>query len=331
MIADCIRIDAYAQALRDAIRPGAVVMDIGTGPGVMAVLACRFGASRVYAIEPSEVIQVAREVAIANQCDDKIIFFDARSTKITVPVQTDVIVSDMRGILPLFEHHIPSIADARRRFLAPGGTLIPRKDAMWAAVVEAPEAYGKIVEPWELSLLGQDLAAARRRVLNEFRRVRMKPEQLLSAPKLWATLDYTAVDNPDVEGTLSGQPNVIEPVTEFWFGSTRNWSMASGFPTVHRRRKRFMAGRSSLGSNRYLSAPVRPSAFIFRRNYWKKIISGGGSLPFSLAKNRRASPFNSNSRCSAVGWYRQKHSARALPTIFRNFPNTASCAAESST
>lgn len=40
MIADRVRIEAFAQALRGAIRPGAVVMDIGTGPGIMAVLAC---------------------------------------------------------------------------------------------------------------------------------------------------------------------------------------------------------------------------------------------------------------------------------------------------
>src|SRR5258705_12696006 len=133
MIADRIRIEAFFQALRKTIRPGAVVMDIGAGPGIMAVLACQLGASRVYAIEPCEVIQIAREIAAANQCADKIEFFEDLSTKVTIPVQADVIVSDMRGVFPLFEHHIPSIADARRRFLAPCCTLIARKDRICAA------------------------------------------------------------------------------------------------------------------------------------------------------------------------------------------------------
>src|SRR5450631_1767928 len=111
MIADRIRIEAFMQTLRIAIRPGAVVMDIGTGPGIMAVLACQLGAKRVYAIEPSEVIQAAREIAAANHCADKIEFFEDLSTKVTIPVRVDVIVSDLRGVLPLFEHHIPSIVD----------------------------------------------------------------------------------------------------------------------------------------------------------------------------------------------------------------------------
>src|ERR1700687_1997045 len=128
MIADRNRSETYTQGLRAGIRPGAVVMDIGTGLGIMAVKSCHLGASRVYAIEPSEIIQVAREVAAANQCADKIEFFEDVSSKVTVPVRADVIVSDLRGVIPLFEHHIPSIIDARRRFLAPGGTLIGRKD-----------------------------------------------------------------------------------------------------------------------------------------------------------------------------------------------------------
>jgi len=202
MIADRIRIDTYSKALRAVIRPGAVVMDVGTGPGIMAVLACQLGARRVYAIEACEVIQVAREIAAANHCADKIVFFEDLSTKVTIPVRVDVIVSDLRGVLPLFEHHIPSIADARRRFLAPGGTLIARKDRIWAAVVEAPEAYGKIVDPWTRNVLGQNLAVARQKVLNEFRKASVKPEQLLTVPQLWATLDYTTIENPDVRGTL---------------------------------------------------------------------------------------------------------------------------------
>jgi type I protein arginine methyltransferase len=202
MIADRIRIEAFRDALSVAIRPGDVVMDIGTGPGIMAVLACQLGAKRVYAIEPSQIMQVAREVAAASQCGEKIIFFEEHSARVTIPVQADIVVSDMRGVLPLLERHIPSIIDARRRFLAPGGTLIARKDRIWAAVVEAPEAYAKIVDPWQRNVLGQDLAVPQRKLLNEFRKTRVKPEQLLTEPRLWATLDYTTIENPDVRGTL---------------------------------------------------------------------------------------------------------------------------------
>mgnify|MGYP001184895145 CR=1 FL=1 len=72
MIADRVRMDAYVRALRQAVVPGSVVIDIGTGTGIFAMLACQFGARRVYAIEPDDAIQVAREIAAANGFADRI-------------------------------------------------------------------------------------------------------------------------------------------------------------------------------------------------------------------------------------------------------------------
>ena len=91
MIADRVRVEAYAEALRKSVRKGSVVAEIGTGPGIFAVLACQLGATRVYAIEPSEIIQVAREVAAANGCADKIEFFEELSDRVMLPGRADVI------------------------------------------------------------------------------------------------------------------------------------------------------------------------------------------------------------------------------------------------
>ena len=67
MTKDPIRFHAFAEALRRTVEPGAVVLDMRTGPGIMALLACRFGARKVYAMGPDPVlIQVAREIAISN-------------------------------------------------------------------------------------------------------------------------------------------------------------------------------------------------------------------------------------------------------------------------
>jgi protein arginine N-methyltransferase 1 len=168
----------------------------------MAVLACQLGAKRVYAIEPGEIIQVAREIASANQCADKIEFFEEISANVTIPVRADVIVSDLRGVLPFYSDHILSISDARRRFLAPGGTLIGREDRVWAAVIEAPERYSKIVNPWAGDLPGQNLSPAHRKVVNEIYKMHAAPEQLLTSPNLWVALDYTRIEDPDAQCDL---------------------------------------------------------------------------------------------------------------------------------
>jgi protein arginine N-methyltransferase 1 len=202
MIADRVRVEAYAEALRRTIHKGSVVVEIGTGPGIFAVLACQLGASRVYAIEPDEIIQVAREVAAANGCADKIEFFEELSNRVTLPVRADVIFSDLRGLLPLFQRHIPAIVDARRRFLAPGGILIPRKDTLWAAIVEVPKPYGDAVDPWDRNPFGQNLSPARMLAVNEVQKVSVSPSQLLTGHSLWATLDYASIENPDVRNNL---------------------------------------------------------------------------------------------------------------------------------
>jgi type I protein arginine methyltransferase len=202
MIADRVRVDAYTEALRKTVRKGSIVAEIGTGPGVFAVLACQLGAERVFAIEPSEILQVAREVSAANGCAARIEFFEGLSSAVTLPALADVILSDLRGILPLFERHIPAIVDARRRFLAPAGTMIPRRDALWAAIVEAPKPYGEVVDPWEQNPFGQNLSPARQLAVNGVQKVRVSPAQLLTEHKLWGTLDYASIENPDVRGNL---------------------------------------------------------------------------------------------------------------------------------
>ena len=143
MIADRGRMDAYRAALRQFIRSDSVVLDIGCGTAIFSLLACQLGARRVYAVEADDAIQVGREIAAANGYRERIVFIQDRSDRVNVPESADIIVSDLRGILPLFEHHLSSIIDARQRLLAPGGVLIPQSDTLWAAVVQAPELYSR--------------------------------------------------------------------------------------------------------------------------------------------------------------------------------------------
>jgi len=201
MLADAPRMDAYVAALRQTVKPDSVVLDLGCGPGVFAMLACKFGARRVYAVEPDNVIGLAREAAAANGFADRIEFFERLSTEITLDEPASIIVSDLRGVLPWFQQHIPSIVDARERLLARGGRLIPRRDILWAAVVDAADCYEELVGPWNRFEL--DLSAGTRLITNNWRKTRIRPEHLLAKPVCWATLDYYEVDSPDVRGEMS--------------------------------------------------------------------------------------------------------------------------------
>jgi type I protein arginine methyltransferase len=200
MIRDAGRTNGYARALQAAVKSDSVVLDIGTGPGILALLACRYGARKVYAVESSDVIQLAQEAAAANGFADKIEFIQGISTRIDLPEKVQVIVSEIHGVLPPFASSLRSITDARDRFLAAGGILIPRRETLWVALASAPDDYDAVVGAWETNGYGFDFQSVREKALNNWRRASFNCEHLISEPRCWATLDYQTLSIPNVCG-----------------------------------------------------------------------------------------------------------------------------------
>ena len=141
MTADRTRVEPYAAALRAVVRPGSVVLDLGAGTGVFALYAARLGARKVYAVDPADAVRIGRELARENGVAGRVEFIQDLSTRVTLPERADVIVWDIRGALPAFREVVATLADARARLLAPGGVLVPRRDVLLAAPIEAPEAW----------------------------------------------------------------------------------------------------------------------------------------------------------------------------------------------
>ena len=202
MLRDMRRVDAYARALAENVRPGDVVVEIGTGTGLFAILACRAGARTVYAIESDDVIELARANAVANGCSDRIEFVHDLSTRVEFEERADVVVSDLRGVLPLYEASLAALIDARRRFLAPGGRMIPGHDRILVAAVEAPELHRELASPWHEGLHGVSLAAGRDAVFNAWTKAQLQAVQVVTTAGAVATIDYARVESPHVKGRV---------------------------------------------------------------------------------------------------------------------------------
>ena len=201
MIADKGRTTSYERALRANVRPGAVVLDIGAGPGIMAFLACRAGAAKVYAVEPDDVIQLARQVAADNGYSNRIEFIQAMSTEIDLPEKVNGIVADIRGGSPLFCKSIVSILDARDRFLKPDGWIIPARDTIWAAPVSSAELYDKFTTAWDTEYKF-NFDRARLKAVNNKGGFRLNAEDLIAAPQVWTVLDYKNLEGTNVDSEM---------------------------------------------------------------------------------------------------------------------------------
>ncbi len=123
MLADAVRVDTYAQAIRRQIKPGDVVVDLGTGSGVLAMIAARQGAT-VYAIDHSDFIEVAEKIARHNKIDT-IHFVRANSKSFTCPQKVDVILHEQIGDDLFNENMIENLLDLKRRMLKDGGRILP--------------------------------------------------------------------------------------------------------------------------------------------------------------------------------------------------------------
>lgn len=139
MLHDEARTADFMAAVAAAVRPGDVVLEIGTGSGVLAVAAARAGARRVYAVEASDIADVAAEVFARNGVADRVTLVPGWSRQIELPEPADLLVSEVIGNEPLEEEILETMLDARRRLLAPGGRLVPHTLELVARPLRLPE------------------------------------------------------------------------------------------------------------------------------------------------------------------------------------------------
>ncbi|MBL4812766.1 MAG: 50S ribosomal protein L11 methyltransferase [Rhodobacteraceae bacterium] len=202
MISNSPRMAGFDMALRRAIQPGCTVFDIGAGTGIFALLAAKYGAGHVVAIEPDPAILLLPEMAKANGLADKITVIQGLSADFEPRQKADIIISDIRGTLPLFQNHLLTILDARARLLAAGGVLIPLRDTVSLALAHAPENHRAVAEPWLNNTLGLDLTAGHRFSANSWARQRPGAVRLLSVPQMLVKLDYHKITGPNISAKI---------------------------------------------------------------------------------------------------------------------------------
>ena len=213
LLADRKRVGALSRTIAAIVTPGDVVLDVASGTGILGLLACQAGASRVYCIEQSGIIELARELARANGFADRIHFVMAHSSWADVPETVDAIVCDQIGHFGFEAGIVEMIADLRPRFLKPGGRIMPATITLHVAPIELPTLRNDL-RFWTTPVDGLDLSPAATVAVNSGHPLLLSPETLLGANAPACRIDLeTVVDEPmhftaslivDRRGTLDG-------------------------------------------------------------------------------------------------------------------------------
>jgi precorrin-6B methylase 2 len=125
LLHDRIRNEAFRRALSAVVKPGDVVLDMGAGTGILSIFAAHAGASKVYAVERTEIAQVARRMIAQNGLSDRIVVVDGDLEDARLPEKADVLVSEWMGGIGVDENMLAPLVIARDRWLRPGGVIVP--------------------------------------------------------------------------------------------------------------------------------------------------------------------------------------------------------------
>lgn len=155
MLADEPRMDAYARAIAAVVRPGDVVVDAGSGTGVLAVLAARAGARRVYAIEATDFALVIPRIARDSGVGDRVEVVRGDFSQVVLPDKARVLVSEPFGALGVAEGLMEALQRCARNNLEEGGVCIPRRMDLFLAPME--KAPPLLLHPFRLREDGVDL------------------------------------------------------------------------------------------------------------------------------------------------------------------------------
>jgi len=182
------RVSAYERALKEVVAPGHVVCDLASGTGILGMLACRAGASRVYAIEESAIAGLAREIAKANGLAERIVSVRGNARFVSLPERADVIVCDQIGGFGLESDIVALFKDARERFLRGGGVLVPSEIELIVAPVEHARLHARL-RFWQRRPSGFDFTPAASIAANTGYPVRLQPAHLLGLPAAGGRVD----------------------------------------------------------------------------------------------------------------------------------------------
>ena len=189
-IADRVRLDRFRAAVSAVVTPGDRVADLGCGSGLLGLLCLHAGAAHVDFIDQGAILDVARQTVTGAGFADRASFISGRSQQVELSDRVDVLVCDHVGYFGFDYSIVPLLQDARRRFLAPGGRVIPSRITLHLAAVESDTFHAR-AEGWTAEGIPTAFHWLRDRAVSTEQAVQLTAGDLISDPAQLGIIDLS--------------------------------------------------------------------------------------------------------------------------------------------
>ena len=182
-----------------------VVVDVGTGTGILALFAAQAGAKTVYAIEASAIAENAKELVKANGYEEVVKVIQGKVEDVNLPEKVDIIISEPMGFLLVHERMLEVFVHARAKWLKPEGKMFPSTGTIYIC----PFSDNEIFEEQSLStsfwdqtnFYGVNLTKAKQKAFDEaFAQPIVgyfSPTMLISNKHVTHVIDFSTVSEKD--------------------------------------------------------------------------------------------------------------------------------------
>ena len=143
MLEDKLRTENFRRAIEHVVKPSDQVIDFGCGTGILSFFASKAGAGKIYAIDKSKFIRVAKKIS-ENNGYENIKFFYGEESEFQLSEKVDVIISEWMGHFVFYERMFEPLVNLRDRFLKNGGKMVPAEIFLHAGLVCDPGIYEEL-------------------------------------------------------------------------------------------------------------------------------------------------------------------------------------------
>ncbi|KAF8400976.1 hypothetical protein HHK36_014279 [Tetracentron sinense] len=169
MLKDTVRTKTYQNVIyqNPFLFKNKVVLDVGAGTGILSLFCAKAGAKHVYAVECSQMADMAKEIVEANGFSNVITVMKGKVEEIVLPVaQVDIIISEWMGYFLLFENMLNTVLYARDKWLISDGIVLPDKASLYLTAIEDAEYKEDKIEFWN-NVYGFSMSCIKKQAMME--------------------------------------------------------------------------------------------------------------------------------------------------------------------